>query len=57
MTSPKPTSASWPGRWVEGKQATTNLKRWHHVHDLLDRGVGLLECARLLNLALNTVKR
>lgn len=41
----------------EGKQAATNRERWHHVHDLLDRGVGLLECARRLNLALNTVKR
>jgi len=27
------------------------------VHDLLDKGVGLLECAIRLNLALNTVKR
>ncbi|WP_443612858.1 ISL3 family transposase [Actinoallomurus purpureus] len=36
---------------------TTTLQRWHQVHDLLDAGVGLLECARRLNLALNTVKR
>ncbi len=36
---------------------TTTLARWHQVHDLLDAGVGLLECARRLNLALNTVKR
>ena len=41
----------------EGKRAATNLERWHHVHDLLGQGVGLLECARRLNLALNTVKR
>lgn len=41
----------------EGKQAATNRERWHHVHDLIDRGVGLLECARRLNLALNTVER
>ena len=27
------------------------------MHDLLDRGVGLLEISRRLNLALNTVKR
>ncbi|MYS81906.1 ISL3 family transposase [Streptomyces sp. SID5474] len=40
-----------------GKRARTNRERWHHVHDLLDRGVGLLECARRLNLAPNTVKR
>ncbi|SNR88150.1 Transposase [Haloechinothrix alba] len=41
----------------EGRRAATTRERWHHVHDLLDRGVGLLECARRLNLALNTVKR
>ncbi len=32
-------------------------ERWQQIHDLLDRGVGLLECARRLDLALNTVKR
>ncbi|GAB3976485.1 hypothetical protein GCM10029978_063490 [Actinoallomurus acanthiterrae] len=36
---------------------TTTLARWHQVHDLLDAGVGLLECARRLNLTLNTIKR
>lgn len=36
---------------------TTTLARWHQVHDLLEAGVGLLECARRLNLGLNTVKR
>jgi len=41
----------------EGKRASNNLQRWHQVHDLLDKGVGLLECARRLNLGLNTVKR
>lgn len=41
----------------EGPRATTTRERWHHVHDLLDRGVGMLECTRRLNLALNTVKR
>ncbi|GAQ67104.1 hypothetical protein SsS58_07549 [Streptomyces scabiei] len=35
----------------------TTRERWHQVHDLLRRGVGLLECARRLDLALNTVKR
>ena len=35
----------------------TTLKRWHAVHDVLDRGVGLLDCSRRLGLALNTVKR
>jgi transposase len=41
----------------EGQRAATTLERWHQVHDLLGRGAGLLECARRLNLALNTVKR
>ncbi|MCY0950606.1 ISL3 family transposase [Streptomyces sp. H27-S2] len=41
----------------EGKRAATTLERWKQVHELLDAGVGLLECARRLNLALNTVKR
>jgi transposase len=41
----------------DGVQAATTRERWRQVHDLLDAGVGLLECARRLNLALNTVKR
>ncbi|GGW71347.1 hypothetical protein GCM10010381_65080 [Streptomyces xantholiticus] len=41
----------------DGPRAQTTLERRHQVHDLLDRGVGLLECARRLQLALNTVKR
>ncbi|MCI2422978.1 hypothetical protein MOQ72_36740 [Saccharopolyspora sp. K220] len=32
-------------------------ERWRQVHDLLDRGVELLEISRRLNMALNTVKR
>jgi hypothetical protein len=43
-------------RRLDGGRATT-LARWQQVHDLLGAGVGLLECARRLNLALNTVKR
>ncbi|WP_344014179.1 ISL3 family transposase, partial [Nocardiopsis exhalans] len=35
----------------------STLERWHHIHDLLDQGVGLMECARRLNLSLNTIKR
>lgn len=38
-------------------QAATTRERWHQVHDLRTRGVSLLECARRLNLSLNTVKR
>jgi transposase len=41
----------------DGPRAQTTLERWHQVHALLDQGVGLLECARRLQLALNTVKR
>lgn len=37
------------------KQDQNNLQRWHQVHDLLNKGVGLMECARRLNLSLNTV--
>jgi hypothetical protein len=41
----------------EGKRAATTLERWHQFHDLRSQNVGLLECARRLNLSLNTVKR
>ncbi|WP_331773157.1 ISL3 family transposase (plasmid) [Embleya sp. NBC_00888] len=41
----------------EGKRAETTRERWRQVHALLDAGVGLPECSRRLNLALNTVKR
>jgi hypothetical protein len=41
----------------DGARAVTTRERWAQVHVLLDQGVGLLECARRLNLALNTVKR
>jgi transposase len=41
----------------EGQQARTTAERWRQVHDLTDRGTGLLECSRRLGLSLNTVKR
>lgn len=41
----------------QGKQARTTAERWRQVHDLTDRGTGLLECSRRLGLSLNTVKR
>jgi transposase len=41
----------------EGKRAATTTERWRQVHDLRARNVGLLDCARRLNLSLNTVKR
>ncbi|WP_455713494.1 ISL3 family transposase [Streptosporangium canum] len=40
-----------------GVREQSTRERWQQVHDLLDKGVGLLECARRLNLGLNTVKR
>jgi hypothetical protein len=41
----------------DGPQAQTTAERWRQVHDLVDRGTGLLECSRRLGLSLNTVKR
>lgn len=41
----------------DGPRARTTAERWRQVHELLDRGVGLLDCCRRLNLGLNTVKR
>ncbi|MFC4590005.1 ISL3 family transposase [Sphaerisporangium corydalis] len=41
----------------EGVRAASTRERWQQVRALLDQGVGLLECARRLGLALNTVKR
>ncbi|MFI2303144.1 ISL3 family transposase [Actinacidiphila glaucinigra] len=41
----------------DGPRARTTLERWHQVHDLLNQGVGLFECARRLQLALNTIER
>ncbi|MGF6829831.1 hypothetical protein P3T30_005161 [Kitasatospora sp. MAP12-9] len=40
-----------------GVREQTTRQRWQHVHNLLDQGVGQLECARRLDVALNTVKR
>lgn len=40
-----------------GVREQTTRERWNKIHDLLGQGVGLLECARRLQLALNTVKR
>ena len=52
-------SACWAqaGPVQSGKRAETTLERWQQVHDLLGKGVGLLDCSRRLDLALNTVKR
>jgi transposase len=41
----------------EGKRAATTAERWQQVHELRAANLGLLECARRLNLSLNTVKR
>ncbi|MFD5654802.1 ISL3 family transposase [Streptomyces sp. NPDC127039] len=40
-----------------GVHEQTTRERRQRVHHLLDQGVGLLECARRLDVALNTVKR
>ncbi|MER5262694.1 ISL3 family transposase [Actinosynnema sp. NPDC002837] len=40
-----------------GVHEQTVRERWNKVHELLDQGVGLLDCARRLGVALNTVKR
>lgn len=45
-----------PARPGQVREQTTR-KRWNKVHDLLGQGVGLLDCARRLGVALNTVKR
>jgi len=42
---------------IEGKRAASTRERWAQVRDLRCKGVGLLECARRLNLSLGTVKR
>lgn len=42
---------------IEGKRAASTRERWAQVRELRSKGVGLLECARRLNLSLNTVKR
>ncbi len=41
----------------EGKRAATTLERWRQVRELRARNVGLLDCARRLNLSLSTVQR
>jgi transcriptional regulator with XRE-family HTH domain len=41
----------------EGQRAATTAERWQQVHQLRARNVGLLECARRLNLSLSTIKR
>ena len=40
----------------DGVQAATTRERWQQIHALIDKGVGLLECGRRLNLSLNTIK-
>jgi transposase len=52
-------SACWAkaGRMQDGPRAATTRERWQQIHALLEQNVGLLECARRLNLSLNTIKR
>jgi transposase len=52
-------SACWAktGRMQDGPRAQSTRERWHQIHALLEQNVGLLECARRLNVSLNTIKR
>ncbi|UAK35956.1 ISL3 family transposase [Nocardia asteroides] len=53
-------SACWSAaapKYRQVKGGATTLQRWHAVHELPDRGVGLLDCSRRLGVSLNTVKR
>lgn len=52
-------STCWAGATglQDGPRVRTTAERWQQVHELLDQGVGLLDCCRRLNLGLNTVKR
>nr|WP_245548293.1 ISL3 family transposase [Nocardia pneumoniae] len=49
-------AAAGPKRQSLVREEST-IERWHAIHDLLDQGVGLLDCSRRLGLSLNTVKR
>ena len=40
-----------------GMRAATTLERWQQIHELRAQNVGLLGCARRLNLSLSTAKR
>jgi hypothetical protein len=52
-------SACWAkaGRLLDGPRVVSARERCHQIHALLDQNVGLLECARQLNVSLNTIKR
>ena len=52
-------SSCWAkaGRMQDGPRAQSTRERWQQIHALLEQNVGLLECARRLNVSLNTVKR
>jgi hypothetical protein len=49
-------AAAAPKRQSLTREQTT-LERWHAIHDLLDQGIGLLDCSRRLGISLDTVKR
>ncbi|MCT2279297.1 ISL3 family transposase [Micromonospora chalcea] len=52
-------SSCWAkaGRMQDGPRAASTRERWQQIHAQLKQNVGLLECARRLNVSLNTVKR
>ena len=55
-TPPSPPELPQPPEPVRALDERTRA-RHAAVHELLDQGVGLLECARRLGWALNTIKR
>jgi hypothetical protein len=52
-------SACWAGAasLQAGKRTQAKPGRWQQIHDLLSKGAGLRECARLLDLSVKTVRR
>jgi len=47
-----------PGRrFPTSEPSDATAERWQQVHELRAQNVGLLDCARRLNLSLNTIKR
>lgn len=53
-------SACWSPaapKYRQLKGGATTLQRWQAVHELLDQGIGLLDCSRRLGISLNTVER
>jgi hypothetical protein len=51
-------SACWAAAPLQaGKRTGEKLERWQQIHDLLSHGTGQRECARRLDLSVQTVRR